>query len=211
LVRDSGLRQRIGHAAWRRVRQTYSIEAAARNLIDIFEDASPPPKLPAKPTVLIVNVFYPPQALGGATRVVHDNARHLSTAYEDDFLIEVFTTVYGRERDYEVSCYVQDGVRVTALARPADSNIESAVVDSRAAEIFGSFLDEIRPSLIHFHCIQRLTASVVTAAKERGIPYLITVHDAWWISSHQFGVDEHGELSVYDFSNPIWANQLTIG
>src|SRR3984893_4455456 len=203
LVRDSGLRQRIGHAAWRRVRKTYSIEAAARNIMAIFEDASPPQELPAKPLVLIVNVFYPPQAIGGATRVVHDNVRHLSTAYKDDFRIEVFTTVYGRERDCEVSSYVQDGVRVTALARPAESDVESAVVDSRVAEIFGSFLDEIRPPLIDFHCIHRLTASVVSAAEGRGIPYLITVHDAWWISSYQFGVDEHGELELYDFSNPL--------
>jgi len=140
LVRDGSLRQRIGQEAWRRVRQAYNIEAAARNLVGIFEHASPPRELPAKSTVLIVNVFYPPQALGGATRVVHDNVRHLSAAYEDDFRIEVFTTVYGRERDCEVSCYVQDGVRVTALARPADSNLESAVVDSRVAEIFGSFV-----------------------------------------------------------------------
>jgi glycosyltransferase involved in cell wall biosynthesis len=203
LVRDSALRQRMGREAWRRVRQTYNIEAAAQNLVRIFEECAPFPELPRKPIVLIVNVFYPPQALGGATRVVHDNVRHLSTAYEEDFRIEVFTTVHGRERDYEVSCYVQDGVRVTALARPADPNIESAVVDGRVAEIFGSFLDEIRPSVIHFHCIQRLTASVVSAAKERGIPYLITVHDAWWISSHQFGVDEHGELELYDYSNPL--------
>jgi glycosyltransferase involved in cell wall biosynthesis len=205
LVRHSGLRQRIGHEAWRRVCKTYNIHAAAQNLVKIFQECMSFPQLPPKPIVLIVNVFYPPQALGGATRVVHDNVRHLSTAYGEDFRIEVFTTAYEAERDYDVSCYVQDGVRVTALGRPSDSNVESAVVDSRAAEIFGNFVDEIRPSLIHFHCIQRLTASVVAAAKERGIPYLITVHDAWWISTHQFGVDEYGELALYDFSNPLSA------
>jgi glycosyltransferase involved in cell wall biosynthesis len=79
------------------------------------------------------------------------------------------------------------------------------VVDNRVGRIFGAFLDEISPSLIHFHCIQRLTASVVFAAEERGIPYVITVHDAWWISSHQFGVNQHGELALYDFSNPLLA------
>jgi glycosyltransferase involved in cell wall biosynthesis/tetratricopeptide (TPR) repeat protein len=203
LVRDSGLRQQIGQEAWRRVHEIYNIEAAARNLVKIFDDASPQLELPKKPTVLIVNVYYPPQALGGATRVVHDNVRHLSTAYKDDFQIEVFTTVYEQERNYELSCYVQDQVRVTALARPADWNVESAVVDSRVAEIFGTFLDEIRPSLIHFHCIQRLTTSVVSVAEEHGIPYLITVHDAWWISNYQFGVDEHGDLQLYNFLDPL--------
>lgn len=203
LVRDSALRQRIGREAWRRVRQTYDIDAAAQNLVKIFKECSPLPELPAKPIVLIVNVFYPPQAIGGATRVVHDNVRHLSTAYEDDFRIEVFTTTYGAERDYETSSYVQDGVRVTALARQSHPDVESAVVDNRTGQLFGAFLDEIRPSLIHFHCIQRLTASVVSAAEERDIPYLITAHDAWWISSHQFAVDEYGELAPYDYSNPL--------
>ncbi len=203
LVRDSALRQRMGWEAWRRVRQTYSIEAVAQNLVKIFEECVPFPELPSKPIVLIVNVFYPPQAMGGATRVVHDNVRHLSTAHEDDFRIEVFTTTHGGERDYETSSYVQDGIRVTALARRSHPDVESAVVDTRVGQIFGDFLDEIRPSLIHFHCIQRLTASVVSAAEERGIPYLITVHDAWWISSHQFAVDEHGDVGLYDYSNPL--------
>ncbi len=203
LVRDSALRQRMGREAWRRVRRTYSIEAAAQNLVRIFEECAPFPELPATPTVLIVNVFYPPQAIGGATRVVHDNVRHLSTAYPDDFRIEVFATTHGGERDYETSSYVQDGIRITALARRSDPDVESAVVDDRVDQIFGAFLDEIRPSLIHFHCIQRLTASVVSAAEERGIPYLITAHDAWWISSHQFAVDEYGELELYDYANPL--------
>ncbi len=203
LVRDSALRERMGLEAWRRVCQTYNIEAAAQNLVRIFEECASFPKSPPKPIVLIVNVFYPPQALGGATRVVHNNVCHLSTAYEEDFRIEVFTTTHGGEQDYETSSYVQDRVRVTALARPSHPDVESAVVDNRVGEIFGAFLDEIRPSLIHFHCVQRLTASVVSAARERDIPYLITVHDAWWISSHQFGVDEHGELELYDYSNPL--------
>jgi glycosyltransferase involved in cell wall biosynthesis/Flp pilus assembly protein TadD len=203
LVRDSGLRQRIGHEAWRRVHETYNIEATAPNLVKIFQECAPLPAAAPNPLVLIVNVFYPPQAIGGATRVVHDNVRHLSAKYQDDFRIEVFTTTHDEEREFEISSYVQDGARVTALARRSHPDVESLVVDNRVGQIFGSFLDEIRPALIHFHCIQRLTASVVSAAEERGIPYLITVHDAWWISSHQFGVDEHGELALYDFANPL--------
>jgi hypothetical protein len=159
------LRQRIVQAAWQLGDERYSINAAAQNLVRIFEDASLNLELPPKPLVLIVNVFYPPQAIGGATRVVHDNVRYLSTAYKDDFRIEVFTTVYGKPHDYEISCYVQDGVRVTARARPADSAIDSAVVDSRVAEVFGKFLEEICPSLIHFHCVQPLVLAVAGPSK----------------------------------------------
>jgi glycosyltransferase involved in cell wall biosynthesis len=203
LVRNRDLRQRIGHEAWRRVRQNYHIEAAAKNLVKIFTELAPPPAPRTKPTILIVNVFFPPQAIGGATRVVHDNIWHLSTKYNDDFRVEVFTTSYGTARDYEMMCYVQDGIRVTALGRPEDSGIESAVLDNRVGEIFGTFLDELCPSLIHFHCIQRLTASVVYAAAERHIPYIITTHDAWWISSYQFAIDQYGDLRLYDYAHPL--------
>jgi glycosyltransferase involved in cell wall biosynthesis/cytochrome c-type biogenesis protein CcmH/NrfG len=203
LVSNDEQRRRIGFQAWQQVRQAYGIDAAARNIREIFRQCAPAHEAPEKPTVLIVNVFYPPQAIGGATRVVHDNVRHLSQKYKNDFDIEVFTSTHDDKEDYAVSCYLQDGVRVTALARPSDPNIETAISDLRTEEIFGGYLDETRPALIHFHCIQRLTASVVTAAEMRRIPYLITVHDGWWISSHHFAVDEHGDLSLYDFKDPL--------
>ncbi len=203
LVRDSALRHRMGRNAWQRVRETYSSEQATQNLVRIFNECSPVREARPRPTVLIVNVFYPPQTIGGATRVVHDNVRHLSTAHQDDFRVEVFTTLIGGVRDNEISCYVQDGVRVTAVARRSDSDVENAVADDGIREIFGEFLDELQPSLIHFHCIQRLTTSALSAAKERGIPYLITAHDAWWISSQQFGIDEYGTLRLYDYAKPL--------
>jgi glycosyltransferase involved in cell wall biosynthesis/cytochrome c-type biogenesis protein CcmH/NrfG len=203
LIRDDALRYRMGLKAWQRVRHDYGIEASARNIDQIFNECKPAREAPEKPVVLIVNVFYPPQAIGGATRVVHDNVRHLSARYRDDFKIEVFTSTHGGREDYKVSCYTQDGVRVTALDRPTDPSIEAAIYDDRIEQIFGAYLDETRPSVIHFHCIQRLTTSIVTAADKRRIPYLITVHDGWWISSHHFAVDEHSELSLYNFKDPL--------
>jgi glycosyltransferase involved in cell wall biosynthesis len=68
---------------------------------------------------------------------------------------------------------------------------------------------------VHFHCVQRLTASVVEAAKDMKVPYIITVHDAWWISDHQFLVDQ--DNNVYPDGHPdIFApralpNNVTLG
>ncbi len=204
LVRDGELRRRIGRAAWHRVRDTYSVRRMGDNLASILEQATAPPDTAAKPKLVIVNVFYPPQAIGGATRIVFDNVTHLSQQYHDEFDIEVFTSGWGRgEEDYETRCYVQDGIRVTTVSRPALDAVERALSDTTMADIFGAYLDRTNPALIHFHCIQRLTPSVVSAALARGIPYLITAHDGWWISDVQFIVNEADEVVLYDYSDPL--------
>jgi glycosyltransferase involved in cell wall biosynthesis len=66
--------------------------------------------------------------------------------------------------------------------------------------VFDRVLDRIGPDLIHFHCIQRLTTTCVTAAIRRRIPYLITMHDGWWISPHQFLTNGNRAIETYDFS-----------
>jgi len=153
-----------------------------------------------KPTVLIVNSFYPPQAVGGATRVVTDNIAHFATTYRNDFKIEVFTAIVADDNDYKVSSYIQDGVKVTAVARPNSPEIELHVIDKEIERIFINFLQSLQPAIVHFHCIQRLSASVVAAARRLGIPYLITAHDGWWISDAQFIVNDDDEISLYDYS-----------
>ena len=71
------------------------------------------------------------------------------------------------------------------------------------AEAFGRIVDQVRPDLVHFHCIQRLTASVVEETRLRLIPYLITAHDGWWISPYQFLLDPATDAVVtYDYAAP---------
>jgi hypothetical protein len=62
-----------------------------------------------------VNVFYPPQAIGGATRVVHDNVTDLHQRYAADFDVEVLCTLEGGRTPYEVTVSEKGGVRVWAI------------------------------------------------------------------------------------------------
>jgi glycosyltransferase involved in cell wall biosynthesis/tetratricopeptide (TPR) repeat protein len=203
LVRDEALRRCVGLAARQRVRKAYNIPRMGRNLASIFAQTVPVPQSPPRPTIVIANVFYPPQAIGGATRIVNDNVRHLAEAYADDFEIEVFTTAEGTKQNYGISCYVRDGVRVTAVQLSVSQIEQADLDDDRMEELFAEYLDRVNPALIHFHCIQGLTSSVVSAALARGIPYLITAHDGWWISGEQFIVNEADEQVLYDYSDPL--------
>jgi glycosyltransferase involved in cell wall biosynthesis len=151
---------------------------------------------------VVAHVFYPPQAVGGATRVVADNIRDIRAIAGDRLDIEVFACLDGGN-PYQVTSDAHDGIRVTRVGSPQVDALEYRAADERMGAIFGEYLDRTRPALVHFHCIQRLTASIVTAAAARSIPYIVTVHDGWWISEHQFLLDACGQFQAYDMARPI--------
>ena len=129
LVGDATLRQTLGENARRQALAAYGIQAMADNLTHLFRQVAPIATGPDKPTILIVNVFYPPQAIGGATRVVHDNVRHLAQTYGDRYRIEVFTSIEGGQKPYQFSSYAQDGVRVTGVTTPDEPDIDGKSTD----------------------------------------------------------------------------------
>jgi glycosyltransferase involved in cell wall biosynthesis len=158
------------------------------------------PTLPApKARLLIVNVFYPPQDIGGATRVVQDNVRDLVRLYGDRYEIDVITTLEGGDRPHQVTCYARDGVRIWAVTAPDGVDV-MAFRDHRMADVFDRLLSRIQPDLVHLHCIQRLTASIVDTLRRRAVPYVITLHDGWWVSPNQFILSPGGVLETYDFT-----------
>ena len=154
-----------------------------------------------KKKIALVNVFFPPRALGGATRVVADQFDVLTGQYGDKFDCVVFTTSNCRPNDsYTIKVYPYKGVRVYQLNVFLDIQTEWQYNDKKVKAVFDTFLAFEQPDLVHFHCIQRLTASILEAAKERHIPYLVTVHDAWWISDYQFLSCQDG--TVYPEGHP---------
>jgi glycosyltransferase involved in cell wall biosynthesis len=197
-------RTSIGAAARAVARDAYAMPAMARNLRSILASVTETPvNRTVKKRVLIVNVFFPPQAVGGATRVVSDNVLDLHRLYGDRVEIEVFTAIEGSPQPYRLSTYVWNGIRVTGVTTPDEPDIDARITDAGMGAAFASCLDRFMPNIVHFHCIQRLTLTVCDVAKMRGIPYYVTVHDGWWISDTQFLVDSCGALDLYDYAKPV--------
>jgi glycosyltransferase involved in cell wall biosynthesis/tetratricopeptide (TPR) repeat protein len=206
LVVSQKERRRIGTAARDAARDAYAMPVMARNLRSILKSVTEAPVVRSiRKRVLIVNVFFPPQAVGGATRVVSENVLDLHRLYGDQLEIEVFTAIEGSRQPYRLSTYVWNGIRVTGVTTADDANIDMRVSDEKMGAAFSSCLDRFSPDIIHFHCIQRLTLTVCEVAKERGIPYYVTVHDGWWISDTQFLIDSCGALDLYDYAEPMAA------
>lgn len=197
LIDDPARRARIGAAARAQVMRDYSLQVMGAGFDAMFE-AVRPAAARGKTRLMIVNVFYPPQDIGGATRVVQDNVADLLRLHGDAYEIDVVATLEGGERPYEIRCHARDGARVwTVTAR--DGIDTMAVQDHRMGDVFDRLLSRIRPDIVHVHCIQRLTASVTDTLRRRGVPYVVTLHDGWWLSPHQFVVAPDGTPEPYVF------------
>lgn len=200
LIEDPDLRQKVGRAARTYALANYSSNALSCNLANILKSCAPNASAGRKPRLLIVNVFYPPQAIGGATRVVRNTVADLVERYSDRFEIDVITTLDGGSNPYDVTCDVQDGVRVWAITPPTGLDTMT-VSDPQMGVVFDRLLDRIAPDMVHFHCIQHLTMAVVDATRRRDIPYVVTLHDGWWSSPNQFITGPMGEAELYDFTS----------
>ncbi|WP_420861695.1 glycosyltransferase [Algirhabdus cladophorae] len=197
LMGDADLRQKIGEQAKQQVFAEYSVQTMASNIKGILTAVTPEQKVRKK--LLVVNVFYPPQSIGGATRVVRDNVTLLKEQYGDEFDIDVLCTLQGGPTPYEIQHYAHNGVRVFSITSASIPNVDQNPKDPKMAEAFTQCLSQIKPDLIHFHCIQRLTASIADVARQQKIPYVITAHDGWWISKNQFLIDDDDKISTYDY------------
>jgi glycosyltransferase involved in cell wall biosynthesis/tetratricopeptide (TPR) repeat protein len=203
LIRDKAKRHSIADAAYQLAASNYSIDSSASNITSIIDAIFGSPSARSRHRVLFVNVFFPPQAIGGATRVVADNVRYFKTNFNAEFEIEVFATVEGGLVPYRTGRYLWEGVPVTTVTTPSEADIDRKVSDPTMAKMFAQVLDRFKPDLVHIHCIQRLTSEICSMMIERDIPYLVTVHDAWWVSDKQFLTDEIGEYEVYDYKDPL--------
>lgn len=201
LIDDPALRRRMGARAKEKALANYGIRASVARLNALLAPADARAEQArrvdiagnGRPRVLLVNAFFPPQTIGGATRVVRDNlADFLASDAAFDFAVA--STDHEAHDAYAVRVDAHEGCPVFRVASPEAVNMDWNPRDPLLGDIFTGWLDSWTPELVHFHAVQRWTASAVEACVRAGIPYVVTVHDAWWVSDHQFLVDDRGEL-----------------
>lgn len=209
LVADVERRKAMGERARGKAEREYGEAPLARNLHDILAQAIARATQAGRvcaadarrKRLLFVNTLYPPQELGGATVVVANLVQDLRARYD----VSVFTYDLHGGGGYALREYSHDGVHVTALSVPLGPDMDWRYRDAEIEELFKRYLAFNQPDLIHFHSIQRLTASVLEAAEALGIPRVVTVHDAWWFSDHQFLLDRSGRACDWHQQDPLIA------
>jgi HAD superfamily hydrolase (TIGR01549 family) len=180
--------------------------AAARSTFDTLLAKAPAslaplraiPEAKAKPRILLANLFAPPQTIGGATRVVADNLDYMITNAADDYDFAVLTSDDDNRHRGVTRIDSWRGVPVFRIATPQEIDMDwrtyNAEVDLHARHV----IDLVKPDLVHIHCLPRLSVAVAEACRSMGVPYVITLHDAWWLSDFPFLVQENGTAAGID-------------
>jgi glycosyltransferase involved in cell wall biosynthesis len=200
LVTEPELRRTLVQNARRKAREQYAVEANSKRLETLLQPAlqqEPRRRRPAdgRKRVLLSNVWFPPQSIGGATRVVRNNLdAWLDAGLDSEFEFAVATTDAGVSPPYRTRVDTYRGVPVVRFSTPMRVNMDWRPEDHQVRRLFAELLAQWEPDLVHFHAVQRLTVSAPQACQDAGVPYLITTHDAWWLSDWHFLVDDAGEL-----------------
>ena len=63
-----------------------------------------------------------------------------------------------------------------------------------AAESFAEFLAATRPDVVHAHSIQALGGGILHAARDAGVPVVLTMHDWWWLCPCLFRLSPQGTV-----------------
>lgn len=151
--------------------------------------------------VLIGNVHFSPDSFGGATIIAEETARRLRDYGHD---VVVFTgTADPRVDVHRLHRYEQWGNPVVAMRVPPRRSVASEYDSPEATRQFGAALDAVRPDVVHLHALQALGVGLAEAAQDRGIPTVVTLHDAWWLCERQFMVRETGEYCGQVAIDPV--------
>ena len=190
LIQDAALRREMGQAALHLALARYDPEAVTRTQVAKLLDWAPDRRRAVDLRVMFANIYYEPRSFGGATLVVQEMARRLQATTATE--VHILTSLEPDASEQVLTRTDQGGVSIYSLPVPGGDVV--AEFDNPAiGQAFGRMLDAVRPHVVHLHAVQWLSASLAVACLERGIPYVITLHDAWWLCARQFMVTNAGK------------------
>lgn len=189
LVTDTELREKIGLTAYESVVTSYSsTNIAKKQLVPILKDHK---RSVRKKRILTVNIFYSPRSFGGATIVAEGLNKILNERGDSE--IHVFTTLpLDVVPAYMLRRYTVDGVTVFGVGLPESDNARIQFENSHILTAFESVLLAVQPDLVHFHSIQGIGVGAADLCVARRVPYIVTLHDAWWLCGRQFMINQQG-------------------
>jgi len=189
LCADPEKRIKMGAAARQTVETRFSSENIIRHqVLELF--GKPPTFLKEKLRVLSASVYYAPQSFGGAALLVEA----LQPLLKDrGFDLSMFTTKADASNDdHHAIRYDFDGMPI--IAAPIEPCLWTS--NTKTGEIFGQWLDAWSADIVHLHAIQTMGMDLAMQCRARKIPYIITLHDCWWISENLFITDDHGQYDL---------------
>ncbi len=183
LVDDAALRESVANAAYAYVDQHYAPKAVAHEQVEsILEPLKPQRR---KMRVLGVNIYFEPRSFGGATVVAEEVARRLNR--RDDIEYAMFTSLPTSDVPrYRLMRYGAAGGDVFGMGLPHEPNPTFDFENPNSVAAFSDAVSALRPDVVHLHSIQGIGAQIAEVCLRERIPFVVTLHDAWWICGRQF-------------------------
>ncbi|CAN5729013.1 glycosyltransferase family 4 protein [soil metagenome] len=125
---------------------------------------------------------YLPEHVGGTELYTRWLAQGLQ---EQGHTVAVFTRRERAGQGWEmqtveqVSVYAAWAGEMTPTQRYLATFRNGALVDA-----FGQILDDFQADLVHVQHLMGLPAAILDVVQARGIPYIVTLHDYWWICAN---------------------------
>lgn len=134
--------------------------------------------------VQVVHWFLP-RHLAGTEIYTYSLAQELSKRHE----VHIYCREDGfLDREFHEADEVYQGLPVRRvyfnLIGVRANPVNQALIEFRNSTIersFRRFLDQIKPDVVHFQHLFKLSASLVPLAKNKGVPVVVTLHDHWFI------------------------------
>jgi glycosyltransferase involved in cell wall biosynthesis len=129
--------------------------------------------------------WFLPRHLAGTEIYTYGLARELSKRHE----VHVYCREDGfLDREFHETDEVYEGLLVRRvyfnLIGVKANPFNQALIEFKNSTIEGSFrrfLHRVKPDIVHFQHLFKLSASLVPLAKKMGFPVIVTLHDYWFI------------------------------
>jgi glycosyltransferase involved in cell wall biosynthesis len=142
--------------------------------------------------ILIVSNGYPPLEAGGTELYTKYLAEQL--ARDHSVFIFVRSGGYGKNQLRERTYY--DGtVKIREIINycPEIHDFEDFYINEHIDKSFGAFLKEVNPDLIHIQHLIYLSVNLIKIIQKAGIPFVVTLHDFWFICPMIHMVTDKGD------------------
>lgn len=139
---------------------------------------------------MIFNVYFAPKSFGGATIVAEELAKRL----KDDFEILVITTInHEHMPKYNSLRYKAKGLDVVGINIPNNLIKLDTYMNPYFANEVSKWIKLFKPDIAHIHCIQNMGADFFNILTYNKVPFVVTVHDNWWICERQFMINKYNK------------------
>ena len=128
-----------------------------------------------------------PDYSAGTETLTYSTAKEISRRGHEVRIFTGYPAKGAVEAAHAFDCYEYDGISVdrffhskTSAIRPRNT-LEAEYNNLFFADFFRKRLHELKPDLIHFYHLKRLSASTIDVCNEMGIPTVFTATDFWLI------------------------------